>query len=148
MSTRERYPTDLTDAQWARIEHLVPPPKSGGRPATVPRREIMNAIFYHVRNGGVWRALPHDLPKWQTVHYYFRQWRDDGTWQRIHDAVRDDTRRAAGRDPSPSAAILDAQSVKTAEKRGPAAGSMAANWSRAASATSLSTRSGCCSPSW
>lgn len=143
MSTRERYPTDLTDAQWARIEPLVPKPKPGGRPATVERREIVNAIFYHVRNGGVWRSLPHDLPKWQTVYDYFRQWRDDGTWQRLHDAVRDDTRRAAGRDLSPSAAILDAQSVKTAEKGGSAAASTAASGSRGASATLLLTRSGC-----
>src|SRR5215208_3876234 len=116
--SRQPYPTDLTDAQWARIAPLVPTPNPGGRPATVDLREIVNAIFYHVRNGGVWRSLPHDLPKWQTVYDYFRQWRDDGTWQRIHDAVRDDTRRAAGRDVSPSAAILDAQSVKTAEKGG------------------------------
>ncbi len=119
--SRQRYPTDLTDAQWQRIEHLVPKPKPGGRPATVERREIVNAVFYHVRNGGTWRALPHDLPKWQTVYDYFCQWRDDGTWQRIHDAVRDELRETSGRQPSPSAAILDAQSVKTAEKRGTAA---------------------------
>ena len=143
MSTRERYPTDLTDAQWARIADLIPPPKPGGRPATVSRREIVNAIFYHVRNGGTWRALPHDFPHWKTVHHYFSQWRDDGTWQRVHDAVRDDTRRAAGRDVSPSAAILDAQSVKTAEKGGSAVGSTAAKWSTGASVTSPSIRSGC-----
>jgi transposase len=113
----------------------------------VERREIVNAIFYQVRNGGVWRALPHDLPKWQTVYDYFRQWRDDGTWQRIHDALRDDTRRAAGRDPSPSAAIIDAQSVKTVEKRGRAGATMAAKRSKVASATSPSTRSDCCSRS-
>jgi transposase len=140
--SRPRYPTDLTHVQWARIERLVPQPKPGGRPATVDRREIVNAIFYHVRNGGTWRALPHDFPHWKTVYHYFSQWRDDGTWQRIHDAVRDDTRRAAGRDPSPSAAILDAQSVKTAEKGGPAAGSTGARRSTGASATSLSIRSG------
>lgn len=141
--SRQPYPTDLTDAQWARIEDLVPKPKPGGRPATVDRREIVNAIFYHVRNGGVWRSMPHDLPKWQTVYDYFRQWRDDGTWQRLHDAVRDDTRRAAGREVSPSAAILDAQSVKTAEKGGSAAASTAGSGSRGVSATSLLTRSGC-----
>ena len=141
--TRQPYPTDVTDAQWAGIEPLVPPPKSGGRPASVDRREIVNAIFYHVRNGGVWRALPHDLPKWQTVYYYFRRWRDDGTWQRMHDALRDEVRHAAGRDASPSAAILDAQSVKTAEKGGSAAGLTGARRSRGASATSRSTRSAC-----
>ena len=147
--SRQPYPTDLTDAQWAHIEDLVPKPKPGGRPATVERREIVNAIFYHVRNGGVCRSLPHDLPKWQTVYDYFRQWRDDGTWQRLHDAVRDHTRRAAGRDPSrhpcagTRAAILDAQSVKTAEKGGAAAGSTGVRRSRAANATSPSTRSDC-----
>jgi transposase len=150
MSIRERYPTDLTDAQWAKIEPLIPKPKPGGRPATVSRREIVNAIFYHVRNGGTWRAMPHDLPHWKTVHHYFSQWRDDGTWQRVHDAVRDDTRRAAGRDVSPSAAILDAQSVKTAEPgtrarvAGPAAGLTGASSSRVASVTSPSIRSGSC----
>jgi transposase len=145
--SRQPYPTDLTDAQWARIEPLVPKPKPGGRPAIVDRREIVNAIFYHVRNGGVWRSMPHDLPKWQTVYDYFCQWRDDGTWQRLHDALRDDTRRAAGREASPSAAILDAQSVKTAEKGGSAAASTVARRSKAASATSPSTRSDSCSPS-
>ena len=144
--SRERYPTDLTDAQWRRIEPVVPKPKSGGRPATVERREIVNAIFYHVRNGGVWRALPHDLPKWRTVYSYFRLWRDDGTWQRIHDAVRDELREAAGRDPSPSAAILDAQSVKTVEKGGSVAWTRSRR-SRAASATSPSIRSASSSPS-
>ncbi len=145
--SRQPYPTDLTDDQWACIEPLVPTPKSGGRPARVERREIVNAIFYHVRNGGVWRALPHDLPKWQTVYDYFRQWRDDGTWQRIHDAVRDDTRRAAGRDPSPSVAIIDAQSVKTAEKGGSVAATTAARRSKVASGISPLTRWGCCSSS-
>ena len=137
----------MTDAQWQLLEPVVPPPKSGGRPATVDRREIVNAIFYHVRNGvrngGTWRALPHDFPRWKTVYHYFSQWRDDGTWQRIHDALRDEVRRAAGRDPSPSAAILDAQSVKTAEKGGPVAGSTVGRRSKDASATSPSTRLGC-----
>src|SRR5688572_22179608 len=109
---RQRYPTDLSDAQWARIQDLVPAPKSGGRPSTVPRREIVNAILYVVGEGIRWRALPHDFPRWQTVYHYFRLWRDDGTWQRIHDQLRAADRTAAGRDPSPSAAILDAQSVK------------------------------------
>jgi putative transposase len=118
MAPREAYPTDLTDAQWTYVESLVPAPKPGGRPATVDRREIVNAIFYVVRNGIEWRALPHDLPRWKTVYHYFRVWRDDGTWDQIHDALRDDVRQAAGRDVSPSAAIIDAQSVKTTEAGG------------------------------
>ena len=120
--TRQRYPSDLTDAQWKRIEPQVPKPKPGGRPASVERREISNAIFYVVRNGCTWRALPHDYPRWQTVYHSFRIWRDDGSWQHLHDTLRDATRVAAGRDPSPSAAILDAQSVKTAETGYPRTG--------------------------
>jgi transposase len=116
--TRKRYPTDLTDAQWQRIEPLVPKPKPGGRPASVSRRELINAMLYVVRNGCVWRALPHDFPPWQTAYHYFRLWRDDGTWQQIHDALVVQVRVAAGRDPSPSVLILDSQSVKTTEKRG------------------------------
>ena len=146
--SRQRYPTDLTDAQWARIEALIPAPKSGGRPASVPRREIVNAILYVVGEGIRWRALPHDFPRWQTVYHYFRLWRDDGTWQRLHDTLRDQTRVAAGRDPSPSAAILDAQSVKTAEKGGSAGATMAANRSRAASVMCVSMSSGWCWPWW
>lgn len=114
--SRERYPSDLTDAQWEQIEPSVPKPKPGGRPASVDRREIVNAILYLVREGITWRALPHDFPPYRTVYHYFRLWRDDGTWQAIHDALRDEVRAAAGRDPSPSAAILDAQSVKTVEQ--------------------------------
>jgi putative transposase len=114
--SREPYPSDLTDAQWNRIEAHVPKPKPGGRPASVDRREIVNASFYVVREGITWRALPHDVPPWRTVCHYFRLWRDDGTWQTIHDAVRDETRQAAGRETSPSAAIIDAQSVKTVEQ--------------------------------
>jgi putative transposase len=129
--SRERYPTDLTDAQWKRIAPQVPTPKAGGRPASVDRREIVNAIFYVVRNGCTWRALPHDFPRWHTVYHYFRLWRDDGTWQQLHDTLRDDTRQRAGRDASPAAAILDAQSVKTAEKGGSVA-TMLGSGSRAA----------------
>jgi transposase len=115
---RKRYPTDLTDEQWARIEPLVPKPKPGGRPASVSRRTLLDAMFYIVRNGGTWRSMPHDFPPWQTVYHYFRLWRDDGTWQQIHDALVVQVRVAAGRDPDPSLLILDAQSVKTTEKRG------------------------------
>lgn len=139
--SRPRYPTDLTDVQWQRIEPLVPNPKPGGRPARVPRREIVNAVLYLVREGCTWRGLPHDFPAWRTGYHYFRLWRDDGTWQRIHDALRDQTRAAAGRDPSPATAILDAQSVRTAEKGGCAA-SIPSRRSKDATAISPSIRSG------
>ena len=114
--SRQPYPSDLTDAQWEQIEPHVPKPKPGGRPASVERREIVNAILYLVREGITWRAMPHDFPDYRTVYHYFARWRDDGTWQTIHDALRDTTRQAAGREVSPSAAILDAQSVKTVEQ--------------------------------
>ena len=114
--SRQPYPSDLTDAQWEHIEPHVPKPKPGGRPASVSRREIVNAVLYLVREGITWRAMPHDLPDYRTVYHYFARWRNDGTWQSIHDALRDDVRSAAGREVSPSAAILDAQSVKTVEQ--------------------------------
>lgn len=113
---RAPYPSDLSDAEWERIEPHVPKPKPGGRPASVERREIVNAILYRVREGITWRALPHDFPPYRTVFHYFRIWRDDGAWQSIHDALRDDVRQAAGREISPAAAILDAQSVKAVEQ--------------------------------
>ena len=139
----QTYPTDLADRHWDCIKDLVPAAKEGGRPRSLDMRQVINAILYILVTGAQWRMLPKDYPKWQSVYYYFRIWRDDGTWQRIHDALRDEVRVAAGRDPSPSAAILDAQSVKTAEKGGPVAGMTRANESKAASAISPSIRSGC-----
>ena len=118
---RQRDPTDLTDRQWRHLEPLVPPPKAAGRPRSVERRELVDAILYVLRNGITWRALPHDFPPWRTVYHYFRLWRLDGTWERIHDALREQVRVAAGRAPTPSAAILASQSVKTTEKGGRAA---------------------------
>ncbi len=118
---RARYPSDLTDTQWELIEPLIPPARPGGRRRAIDVREVLNGIFYLLRNGCSWRALPHDLPPWGTVHYYYRRWRLDGTWQRIHETLRTEVRAADGREPSPSAAIIDSQSVKTTEKGDPAA---------------------------
>ena len=116
---RPNYPTDLNDREWQLLEPLLPPPKPGGRPVKYPRREVVNAIRYVLRTGCSWRMLPHDLPPWRTAFHYFRTWRRDGTWQQAHDALRSLTRQFEGRQASPSAAIIDSQSVKTAEKGGP-----------------------------
>jgi transposase len=130
-----RYPSDLTGQEWAILESLLPPAKPGGRPRTVDMREVINAILYLDRTGCQWRALPHDCPPWSTVWTYFRTWRNDGTWQRMHTALREQLRVKQGREPTPSAAIIDSQSVKTSQKGGFAA-TTAADRSKAASAIS------------
>src|SRR5947199_6742434 len=115
---RKAYPSDLTDQQWALIEPLLPRLKQRrgpGRPREVDLREVLNALFYHAREGCTWRALPHDLPPWKTVYNYFQWWDWDGTWQKVLDALRPLARVRAGRLPTPSAAALDSQSVKTAQ---------------------------------
>jgi transposase len=115
-STRP-YPSDLTDEQWALIGWMVPV-KPGGRPAKHPRRRIVESILYVNRTGCSWRQLPHDFPPWDTVYGYFQRWNDEGTTDRIHDALRDAERDAVGRDPMASAGVLDAQSIKGADTVG------------------------------
>jgi transposase len=113
----------MSDAQWAAIEQVLPPPASQvgrGRPEAHARRLILDAVFYLVAEGVRWRALPKDFPPWQTVYGFFTRWRDDGTWQRIHDALRDQVRLLEGREPLPTAAVIDSQSVKAAETVGAA----------------------------
>ena len=132
---RTAYPSDLSEAQWTRLAPLIPPAKPGGHPRTVYIREIVNAIFYLTKTGCPWRALPHDLPNWSTVHTYYRNWRLTGVWERIHDALRAQVRTKEGREERPSAALIDSQSVKTTEKGG-SAGMTPARRSRVASVTS------------
>ena len=112
---RKPYPSDLSDEQWRLIEPLLPPEKAGGWPREVDLREVLNGIFYLVKDGIAWRYMPHDLPPWGTVHFFYRQWRRDGTWEKILDVLRTRVRHKDGRKKSPSAAIVDSQSVKTAE---------------------------------
>lgn len=107
------YPSDLTDAEWHVVAPLLPPAKSGGRPRSVDLRRILNGLFYLVRSGCAWRYLPRDYGPWSTVYHYFRMWRNEGRWEQVHAQLREAARQRAGRDPTPSAAIIDSQSVKT-----------------------------------
>jgi putative transposase len=110
---RRAYQTDLSDAEWSYIEPHLPTSAAPGRPRVHTLREIVDAIFYIVRSGCAWRLLPHDFPPWKTIHHYFRRWRLDGTWERLHSALRKRVRVRLKRNPQPSAAIVDSQSIKT-----------------------------------
>ena len=106
---RKAYQTDLSDAEWSYVEPHLPAPKAPGRPRLHPLREILDAVFYVLKSGCQWRLLPHDFPPWKTVHHYLRTWRKDGTWERIHAALRERLRVRLKRDPQPSASVVDSQ---------------------------------------
>jgi transposase len=142
MDTTKRYPSDLSDREWAQVCRVIPAPKRGGRPAKYDRREIVNALLYITRAGCPWRMMPKDLPPWRIAYWYFMIWKKDGTLDRLMDLIRGDLRAALGRDRQPSAAIIDTQSVKTTEKGGLAA-TTPTRRSSAASGTSWSIPSAC-----
>jgi transposase len=142
-----RYPSDLSDAEWALVAPFIPPARRGGRKRRVDVREVLNGIFYVLATGCQWRALPKDLPPKSTVHGYLTLWAWDGTLKRLHHALFVQAREQAGKEASPTAAIVDSQSVKSAEKGARASIRRAltlARRSRARSATSWSTRSAFC----
>ena len=145
--SRLRYPTDLTDEEWTLVAPLIPPCKRGGNKRTVDVCAVVNGLMYVLGTGCQWASIPKDLPPRSTVHHYFARWSDDGTLDRLHDALYRQCRAQVAREASPTAAIIDSQSVKSAEKGGSASirrASMRARRSRARSATSWSIPRACC----
>jgi putative transposase len=118
---RAAYASDLKDDEWAILAPHIPGAKPGGRPRDVDIREVCNGIFYLLKSGCTWRMLPHDLPAWETVYWYWDHWKKSGLWNELNDVLRRDLRSAAGRHDEPSAAVIDSQSIKSAEKGGRAA---------------------------
>ncbi len=144
--SRLRYPSDLTDPEWAHVEPLIPPAKRGGNRRHVDEREVVNGLMDVLSTGCQWRAVPKDLPPRSTLYDYFDRWSCDGTLDRIHDALYVKCREAAAREASPTAAIIDSQSVRSAEKGGPRSirpATTQARRSRARSGTCLSIRKAC-----
>jgi len=142
------YPSDLSDAQWSRLEPLLKESRgrrhAGGRPRKHELRRVVDALLYVVKTGCQWRQLPENFPPWKTVHEQFRWWRDSGVWERVVKALREEGRVGRGRNATPTVAIIDSQSAKTALKGGGEATTRARK-SKAASGTSPSTRKAICS---
>jgi len=122
MNKRRAYPSDLTDAEWEILEPLIPEVSEDATVPTISRREIVNGILYVLRSGCPWRLMPHDLPAWGTVYYYFRMWRIAGIWDKAMEVLRKQMRQKQGRDEEPSAAVIDSQSIKTSAVGGPEKG--------------------------
>lgn len=117
-TNRRIYPSDVTDQEWEILEPLIPAAKPGGRSQEIERREIVNGILYVLRSGCPWRMVPHDLPNWSTLYWYFREWKLAGVWEQVNAALRRAVREKVGREREPSAAIVDSQSIKTSSVRG------------------------------
>jgi transposase len=133
MMSRKPYPSDLSDAEWAILEPLLPAQKPIGAPRAVKIREVVNALMYVTDNGIKWRALPHDFPAWQTVYGYFRRWNQSGVWEQVNCALNRQVRLDAGRFEQPSLGLIDSQSVEMTQKGGQSSVSMATKKSKVAS---------------